>query len=67
MMKKGEKKVYLGWGDGDRYYRKERTERDRKVLEERGAEVEVDVFPGMGHYITQAELDKIKTLLEELV
>lgn len=31
--------VYLAWGDRDTYYAVERTERDVKALQERGAEV----------------------------
>lgn len=60
-------KLYIAWGDKDRFRGMERAEEEVKAFGERGAEVELQVFPGMGHWVTDRELERLGELMREVV
>jgi len=49
--------VFIGTGDPDPHVPVERVLETEKVLKELGADVRVRVYPGMGHTITQKEIE----------
>ncbi|SCV68552.1 BQ2448_673 [Microbotryum intermedium] len=53
------------WGDKDRYYRQTRVEKDVTGLQGRGGKVEFRLFPGMGHYVTAAEVETLGKMIRE--
>ncbi len=56
-------KIYIGTSDPDPHVPLGRVKETETVLKQMGAEVEVDVFPGMGHTIVQDEIDKAIRIL----
>ncbi|SCZ90555.1 BZ3500_MvSof-1268-A1-R1_Chr1-3g02062 [Microbotryum saponariae] len=58
--------IYIGWGDEDRYYRPSRVEKDVEGLKARGGKVELRLFPGMGHFVTAAEVEKLEEMIRDV-
>jgi phospholipase/carboxylesterase len=52
----GGTKVFIGTSDPDPHVPVQRVLETEKVLKELGADVDVRVYPGMGHTITQKEI-----------
>ncbi|WP_431210476.1 alpha/beta hydrolase [Puia sp. P3] len=52
----GGTRVFIGTADPDPHVPVQRVLDTEKVLKEMGAEVNVRVYPGMGHTITQKEI-----------
>jgi predicted esterase len=59
--------LFLGCGDPDPHIPRERLEESARVLRERGAEVDLRVYPGLGHTINRDELRAARALLEALL
>lgn len=55
--------VFLGCSDVDFHIPKERVEETAAVLTELGADVDLRLYPGMGHTVNQDELDAARKLL----
>jgi len=56
-------KIYIGTSDPDPHVPLGRVKETETVLKQMCAEVDVDVFPGMGHTIVQDEIDKAIRIL----
>lgn len=55
--------VYIGTSDPDPHVPVTRVDETAQVLREMGAEVTVDVFPGMGHTINDKEIEKANAII----
>jgi predicted esterase len=58
--------VFLGCSDVDSHIPKERVEETADVMRRLGGDVEVRLYPGMGHTINQDELDAAGALLRSV-
>lgn len=58
--------VYIGTSDPDPHVPVTRVRESEKLLKSLGAEVEVQVFPNMGHGIVEEEIEKAKGVLENV-
>ena len=56
-------KIYIGSSDPDPHVPIYRVQETETILKQMGAEVDVDIFPGMGHTIVQEEIDKAIRIL----
>lgn len=56
--------VYIGTSDIDAHVPLQRSEDSAEVLRKLGASVQLEVFPGMGHTIAQAEIQSVTTMLQ---
>jgi predicted esterase len=59
--------VLLGCGDSDPHIPHVRLLESAAVLGERGGEVDLRVYPGLGHNINRDELGAVRTLVETLL
>lgn len=59
----GGAKVYIGNSDADPHVPLSRSEESRDILEELGASVTLDVYPGMPHTIIPAEIEAVRGLM----
>ncbi|SGY33783.1 BQ5605_C002g01547 [Microbotryum silenes-dioicae] len=50
----------------DKYYRPSRVEKDVEGLQARGSKVELRLFPGMGHFVTAAEVEKLEEMIRDV-
>lgn len=57
--------AYLGCSDRDPHIPEERVHETAASLDGKGAEVETQIFEGMGHTVNEAELEAIATLFED--
>ena len=55
-------KVYLSNGDNDPHIPLQRTEDTHKVMQELGADITKEIFPGRPHTIQMEEINKVKEL-----
>ena len=55
--------VFLGCGDTDPHIPRERLEESAVVLERLGGNVELQVYPGLGHAMNREELDRVQSLI----
>jgi len=55
--------VFLGCSDVDPYIGKDRVEEAAAVLAGMGAEVEMRLYPGMGHLVSEDEIQKVRELV----
>lgn len=53
-------KIFIGLGDQDPYVPVERAEESKVVLETLGADVTLQIYPGMGHMISPEEFAWVK-------
>jgi phospholipase/carboxylesterase len=53
-------KIFIGTSDKDPHMPLLRSEQSKEVLEKMGAAVSLKVYPGMGHTISQDEIDWVK-------
>ena len=58
--------VFLGCSDVDPHIPVERVQKTGDVLKKLGADVQVEIYEGMGHTIVQDELDQAERLLQKL-
>lgn len=58
--------VYLGCSDIDPHIPESRVHETAAVMEQLGAQVTTDIFPGMGHTIVREEVDRIQAILNAL-
>ena len=58
--------VYLGCSDIDPHIPEARVHQTAAVMEQLGAQVTTDIFPGMGHTIVREEVDRIQAILNAL-
>ncbi len=56
--------AYLGCSDVDPHIPEARVQETASVLDQLGAEVTVDIFPGMGHTVNAQELDALAERLD---
>lgn len=56
--------VYISNGDNDPHIPQSRSEETRDQLQDMGARVTLDIFPGREHTIIQEEIDRVKELLQ---
>lgn len=59
--------VLLGCSDVDPYIPLERVQYSAQVLAERGASVDLRIYPGMGHTINQDELGRIEEMISAVM
>lgn len=59
-------RVFLGCSDADPYIRKDRVLETGEVLKRMGAEVTVQLYPGMGHLVSEDELAVIREIARAL-
>ncbi len=57
--------VFLGCSDVDSHIPKERVEDSAAALRRLGADVDVRLYPGMGHTVNRDELTAVRAILEE--
>ncbi|HXN90266.1 MAG TPA: alpha/beta hydrolase [Candidatus Sulfotelmatobacter sp.] len=55
--------AFLGCSDVDPHIRKDRVEEAAEVLKRLGAEVTMRLYPGMGHTISEDEIEKVRELV----
>jgi predicted esterase len=53
----------LGASDVDPYFKKERVSEAAGVLKRMGAEVTMTLYPGMGHLVSEDEIEKVRELV----
>lgn len=58
--------IFLGCSDVDPHIPEERVRETAVHFRERGAEVTLRLYPGMGHLVNQDELDFVRGLMAEL-
>ncbi|KAK4054902.1 hypothetical protein OIV83_000826 [Microbotryomycetes sp. JL201] len=59
-------RISICWGSQDRYYKPVKVEQDVNGLQDRGADVKVDLLP-MGHWICQPELDTLSEMIARVL
>ena len=62
----GRTPVFLGTSDVDEFVPEERVCESAKVFEGMGADVTLRVYPGMGHFINDDEIDVARGILREV-
>ena len=55
--------AFLGCSDVDPHIRKDRVEEAAEVFKRMGAEVTMRLYPGMGHTISEDEIEKVRELV----
>jgi predicted esterase len=58
--------VYLGCSDVDMHIPVERVHLTATIMEQLGARVTKDIFPGMGHTVNHEEIEQVQAILDEL-
>jgi phospholipase/carboxylesterase len=58
--------VLLGCSDGDPHIPRERVEETARVFEGMGARVTLRLYPGMGHFVNDEELDLARGIMREV-
>lgn len=58
--------VFLGTSDPDPHVPRERVEESARVLERIGADVDIRMYPGMGHTVNEDELEAVRSLMESV-
>jgi len=59
----GGTKVFIGCSDIDFHIPLRRLHESEKVLMERGADVNLRIYPGMGHLINEDEIQQVKSII----
>jgi predicted esterase len=59
--------AFLGCSDVDFHIPRERVELTAEVLGRMGAEVDMRLYPGMGHTVNQDEIDAVRAMMERVV
>ena len=58
--------AFLGCSDVDPHIRKDRVEEAAEVLKRMGADVTMRLYPGMGHTISEDEIEKVRELVASI-
>jgi predicted esterase len=58
--------IFLGCSDRDFHIPKERVIESARVLEQKGAEVTMKLYPGLGHTINQEEIEVVRHIMAGL-
>lgn len=58
--------VFLGTSDPDPHVPRERVEETAEIFRDLGAEVTLEIYPGMGHTVNRDEIDHVRRLLNRL-
>lgn len=58
--------AFFGCGDPDPHIPRERVEESGRVYSELGANVEVRIYPGLGHAVNADEVDEVRRMLQAL-
>ena len=58
--------VFLGCSDVDPHIPLARVERSAEIMRGLGAAVTCDIYPGMGHTISRAEVQRVQTMINAL-
>ena len=58
--------VFLGCSDRDPHIPEERVRESGRVLEGLGADVTVEIYPGMGHTVNDDETERVRGMMEGL-
>ena len=58
--------VYLGCSDVDAHIPKERVEESAQVFKRMGANVTMELFPGMGHLVSDEEIERACEILDRI-
>lgn len=56
--------VFLGCSDRDPHIPEERVHESGRVLESLGADVRVEIYPGLGHTVNGEEIEAVREMLE---
>jgi predicted esterase len=59
--------AFLGCSDVDFHIPRERVELTAEVLRRMGADVDMRLYPGMGHTVNQDEIDAVRAMMEGVV
>lgn len=59
--------AFLGCSDRDPHIPEERVHTTADVLGDLGADVTVEIYPGMGHGVNEDELDRVSAMVGDLV
>ena len=59
--------AFLGCSDVDFHIPRERVELTAEVLRRMGAEVDMRLYPGMGHSVNQDEIEAVRAMMEGIV
>jgi predicted esterase len=59
--------VFLGCSDVDFHIPEARVRETAKVLGRLGAQVDMRLYPGMGHLVNEDEIDAVRALLDTVV
>jgi len=57
--------VFLGCSNIDPYIPETRVRRSADIIEQIGGQVEVRIYPAMGHNINQDEIDAVSAMVRE--
>lgn len=58
--------VFLGCSDVDAHIPKQRVEQSAEVLRALGGAVDMRIYPGMGHTISEEEMDAVRAMMDAL-
>jgi Predicted esterase len=58
--------VFMGCSDIDPHIPASRVRESAEVLQRMGAHVTMKLYPGMGHLVSQDEIDNVRALMEEV-
>lgn len=58
--------AFLGASDVDPYFKKERVAEAAEVLGRMGAEVTMRLYPGMGHLVSEDELENVRQIVRAI-
>ena len=58
--------AFFGCGDPDPHIPRRRVEESGRLFEDRGAEVDVRIYPGLGHSVNADEIQAVQAILEAL-
>ena len=56
--------LFLGCSDVDSHIPKERVEESGEVLRRLGAEVDLRLYPGMGHTVNEEEIERVQAMMD---
>jgi phospholipase/carboxylesterase len=59
----GGTKVFIGNSDMDPHIPLSRSQESARIMEKLGAVVELQIYPGMGHYVNQSEIEEANLIL----
>lgn len=59
--------IFMGCSDRDAHIPEERVHASASILEARGADLDVRIYPGMPHTVNEDEIEAVRAMLQRLV